>query len=344
MKVLFLTRKWPPAMGGMETYSFNLYKGLRKREDLNVNLISLPGQRDGGSPNLLSLIFFAMTASFRLLFSRNIDVYHVGDLAIWPLALIANLFKPSSKCVISIHGTDISYGIRSTFLGMLYKLYLVVGFKITKADYIANSDYTLKLLKEFGAGRCYRVSLATDFRADIDVDMINLDQLLFVGRIQPGKGLKIFVDNVLENLPDNIILNVAGTIWSDDESAVLDHPRVHYLGNLSADELSYKYWSSLAVVLPYQAPEGFGLVAIEAACCGGIVIASDHSGLRDSCSDGVGILIQKTDFETWQRKILDVSKWPKENRIEYCQNVSNLSREKYSWDRVVEETVGIYYK
>ena len=40
--VLFLTRKWPPAVGGMEPYSAELIGELRKIP-LEVELINLPG-------------------------------------------------------------------------------------------------------------------------------------------------------------------------------------------------------------------------------------------------------------------------------------------------------------
>ena len=36
LRVLFLTRKWPPAIGGMEVYSMELSEELSHRVDLTV--------------------------------------------------------------------------------------------------------------------------------------------------------------------------------------------------------------------------------------------------------------------------------------------------------------------
>src|SRR3546814_6236030 len=50
ISILYLTRKWPPAVGGMETYSGKLTQALARCADIPVSVIALPGRRNGQPP------------------------------------------------------------------------------------------------------------------------------------------------------------------------------------------------------------------------------------------------------------------------------------------------------
>ena len=69
LRTLFLTRKWPPAVGGMETYSVELTTELGKLVDLDVR--KLPGNKGGRPPSLVALAFFFLAGSVFLLRARN---------------------------------------------------------------------------------------------------------------------------------------------------------------------------------------------------------------------------------------------------------------------------------
>ena len=50
LRVLFLTRKWAPAIGGMEVYSMELSEELSHKVNLTVR--SLAGNKDGSPPGM----------------------------------------------------------------------------------------------------------------------------------------------------------------------------------------------------------------------------------------------------------------------------------------------------
>ena len=84
MKILFITRKWPPAVGGMETYCMELVRELER--DCDVRLHALPGKPEGGAPGAGSLIAFGLATAWRVLgHGEKFDVVHGGDMAVWPL-------------------------------------------------------------------------------------------------------------------------------------------------------------------------------------------------------------------------------------------------------------------
>lgn len=130
--------------------------------------------------------------------------------------------------------------------------------------------------------------------------------LLFVGRIEPLKGLDTLIEAIslmrergeLEKLP--FCLSVIGgdpegsIEYLDQEMARLQDLRnrfgledlVTFLGKRSQDTLPYYYSAAEAVVVPSQY-ESFGMVALESMACGTPVVASQVGGLAYLVQDGI---------------------------------------------------------
>ncbi len=128
-------------------------------------------------------------------------------------------------------------------------------------------------------------------KADLDHKII-----LFVGRIQPLKGLDVLVyatKILLEKQPDlKLCLWIVGgdvsghtSKWSN-ELQKLERLRkllhistsVKFVGRKEQDELSYYYNASEVVVMPSHY-EAFGMTALEAMACGTPVITTDAAGV-----------------------------------------------------------------
>lgn len=338
--VRFVTRKWAPAMGGMETYCLRLTGQLAKSCDLEI--IALPGQSNGSPPSTFSLLKFAVTTIARLLVAREAPVVHIGDIACWPFALVARLRHPRSNIVISAHGSDLTFADKSGWRAALYGHYLALAVRlIGSVPVIANSGWIADKAALRGFRNVHIVPLATDIEAPKPTDRLERP-LFYAGRVAEGKGLKFFIEQVLPKLKVPLRLRVAGKIWDENEAAALIHPNVDYLGMLSPETLATEYEAALCTVIPSQSSEGFGLVAVEAAACGGVVIASDHSGLREAAGDGVGILVEDGNITRWVEAIEEVAGWSKAMRAEFTTRSSSRARQKFSWDRVADETMAVY--
>lgn len=341
-KIVFVSRKWPPAVGGMETYAVRLSDALREHGDLTV--IALPGRTDGQPPSGVAIIGFGVRAFFRLLTrDRDADLIHIADMASWPVALA----RPGLPVVLSAHGTDVSYPLRDTLKARLYGFYLRLGSILLKrALVVTNSATTDAQTRSFGFVKTRIVPLATDITRQSNSSPT--DRLLFSGRLTPRKGLAWFVNNVLDGLPEEVQLDVAGTVWDDAEARALEHPRVRHLGHLDPQEIARAYASALAVVVPNIAVptrefEGFGLVAVEGAAAGGVVLASHHGGLREAVRDGeTGFLLPPEEAEAWVDAILRVRNWSPEDRAAFTDKASSVASRFYNWDRVAADTAAIY--
>ncbi len=130
--------------------------------------------------------------------------------------------------------------------------------------------------------------------------------LLFVGRVQPLKGLAVAVES-LALLGDRSVRLVAvgGPSGADGDAEwhrVHDlvaraglGDRVQFVPPVPHHLLSTYYRAADVVVVPSRS-ESFGLVALEAAACGIPVVASDVGGLRTVVRhDETGFLVDGTD-------------------------------------------------
>ena len=143
--------------------------------------------------------------------------------------------------------------------------------------------------------------------------------LLFVGRIQPLKGVEVAVRALAElNRPDAVLLVVGGASGQAGDHEV---DRIHAL----VDSLGLReqvrfappqqhhilstYYRAADVVLVPSRSESFGLVALEAAACGTPVVASAVGGLLTIVEDSrTGFLIPDRSpehFAACTARILD---------------------------------------
>ena len=341
--LVLITRKWQPAIGGMETWSMRLAEALGSFAAVEV--IALPGRRNGMPPHAASLLAFPFTVLARLLSLRQAPkAALLGDMAIWPLALPARL-RGIRRIAIAAHGTDVSYHRRGGIRGKLYGAYLRLGSRMLgSATVIANSRATAEVLNETGWHDAHVVPLATDITAP-PPDGRHNGRLLFAGRLIERKGCGWFIREVLPLLPESIGLDIAGTGWSTAERALLNHPRVRFLGPLHGDALVRAYREALAVVVP-NIPvengefEGFGLIAPEAAAAGGMVLAADCDGLRDAVIDGVtGHLLPSADAACWMNAIMAADGTPPGIRAKRLAGFQGEASRFFDWQRAARQTL-----
>jgi len=138
----------------------------------------------------------------------------------------------------------------------------------------------------------------------------------FVGRIVYEKGLQYLFEAIphLRRSLGDIRVLVAGDSSGVAGGSVMDelrpyreaHPdTIRFLGRLSADELVEFYHEIDVLVLPSIDPlESFGMVQVEAMCCGTPVVASDLPGVDEVIgATGFGRLAEARDSADLARQI-----------------------------------------
>jgi len=129
--------------------------------------------------------------------------------------------------------------------------------------------------------------------------------VLFVGRIEPLKGIDVLLEAFRELLAGGAVNRssvclaiIGGDAETSPERMNAEMARlqalareyalgdsVRFLGQRDQDTLPYYYSAAEAVVVPSEY-ESFGLVALEAMACGAAVIASETGGLAFLIKDG----------------------------------------------------------
>ncbi|WP_316295753.1 glycosyltransferase family 4 protein [Aestuariicoccus sp. MJ-SS9] len=331
----------------METYSLEMAAGLGAL-GFDVDVVALPGRRDGGAPGIGALITFGLREGLRLLFRRHSKaVIFGGDLAIWPLVW-AGRTGSDARPVIAVHGTDIGLAGRRDMKGRIYAAHLWLGrLMLPDAKIVANSVATAERLRAQGYADVTTVPLGC--RVSVAEPEPGLDRtLLFAGRLATRKGLSWFVEAVLPHLPTDMRLVVVGTRWDKSEDAVLSHPCVDFLGPLPQRELHRKMAGALAVVIPNVRTgknhfEGFGLIAAESAAAGGLVLASALDGHGTSVIDGeTGRLLPPGDAKAWIAAIEDVAALPPEERQYLKTRARDTAQRHFDWARTASLTAELF--
>ena len=361
-KVLFITRKWPPAVGGMETYSVELSRELDQLDEIELTIRKLPGRTDGRPPHPLAIARFLATSAWHLISNRGeYDVVHFGDMAQIGLAWVNRMSSPGTCNVIALHGLDVIYGRRSGLLPAIYKTYTRLARRGNSVDrYIANSRFTGELLQEEGFEPVCVVPLGVrlpEEKRRPPIEAIGEQRyVLFFGRVFRRKGVRWFAENVLPLMPDQVLLYVVGTIWDKEDGEYLNnHSRIRMLGafptDISRDRFEALKRRAIAVIMPNVSNpdgrdvEGFGLTALEAADHGAPLIAADLEGIRDAVMHGItGYLEPAEDSLAWSRRITELMGWSAEDRREFSRIANENLLEFYSWQRVAKDTVDVYDK
>ena len=139
-------------------------------------------------------------------------------------------------------------------------------------------------------------------------DLLELEPeplLLYVGRLQPIKGLETLLDAMTRLTGPARLLIIGGDQDEPDNAhaerlrlrvdALGLRARVRFLGAQPQDRLRLFYAAADATVMPSYY-ESFGMVALEAMACGTPVIASRVGGLTTTVRDGVtGYLVPEGD-------------------------------------------------
>ena len=175
--------------------------------------------------------------------------------------------------------------------------------------------------------------------------------LLFVGRIQPLKGLDIAVDAfwyAVKEHPDAQLLVVGGPSGPQGE-AELERARlrvdseglaVQFLPPQLHDELAAYYRAADLLLFPSRS-ESFGLVAAEAQACGLPVVAAAVGGIRYTVrNEHSGVLVDGWNPNDYAAAIGELLQNPA-RRQRLADGALRVARQ-FSWDATADRLLELY--
>ena len=171
--------------------------------------------------------------------------------------------------------------------------------------------------------------------------------ILFVGRLDPRKGLKYLLQAmpiVLAAVPKaRLIVVGGGALQEYYKSFVMNEirDRIIFTGFVTAEELPCYYRTADVYVSPATGGESFGIVLIEAMASSTPVIASDIEGYSAVIKNGVdGILIPKEQPMKIAEKLIELL-GNKNLRLKLGKK-GRTTALQYSWPKVTAKIEKLY--
>lgn len=224
--------------------------------------------------------------------------------------------------------------------------------------YQANPNKIVVLSPGVDIGRFYPIP-ADEAKEYIGIPPCG-QMLLFVGRIEPLKGLDVLIE-AISMMHQNVSFSenpfclaiIGGEPDEDNEQTNIEMSRIKalteqyglsdlvtFLGKRDQDSLPYYYSAAEAVVVPSQY-ESFGMVALEAMACGTPVVASQIGGLAFLVQDGVTGYTVPVDEPVELAHRLSMLLQDRDLRERMGKQAVLMARE-YAWDKIVNKMMAVY--
>lgn len=299
-RILFISRSYPPDVGGIQTHNHDLAAALGQLTEVRV--ISNGRGRS-------ALPWFLPWAALRALVpAPRYDAVLLGDAVLSSVGWLIKRLRPRTFVVSVVHGLDLTWTLR------VYQTFWVRRFLPSLDRFVAVSEETRRVAVGLGLPPDRVLVIPNGVVAgelperDLDAMASLLGRpleghrlVLSLGRLVRRKGFAWFAEAVMPLLPEDVLYIVAGEGPERERIAeaaaragVVN--RVLLLGRVDDRARETLFGGANVFVQPNVAApgdmEGFGIVVLEAGATGLPVVASRLEGLKDAVNDGVnGVLV-----------------------------------------------------
>lgn len=321
--LLYVTRKHPPSIGGMQRQSYELAAELRKLVDARV--ISW-----GRSQTLLPVFLLYALVSTQLLLCRKrtlVDSVHLGDTVLSPLGL-ALRYLFGVPVSVNTHGLDVIFPSKlyqALVIPCLRKLDLVIcNSDATRVECLNRGVPADKcVVIPIGVRKVDRVGSKIEARDSLSEfvgkDLNERKIVLTVGRLVKRKGAANFVARILPQIvaiDPRVLYLVLGDgpqrreIQQNTKMKNLES-HVVLTGEVDDHILATAYLASDLFVMPnLHVPgdiEGFGIVALEASSAGLCVVATEVDGIPSAIiHEANGFLVKPDEPGVLSQTIIEL--------------------------------------
>lgn len=170
------------------------------------------------------------------------------------------------------------------------------------------------------------------------------EHFLYIGRLSREKGLKTLLKAMRRLREGRLLIVGEGPQRNELEDYVRDNnlDNVKFLGHLSGDKLKRVVDGAVAVVVPSEWYEVFGLVIVEAYAAGKPVVASRIGGIPELVRDGVtGLLFEPANADELAEGMNRLVRNPN-MATEMGREARELAEECYSPDAHYEMLIRAY--
>lgn len=357
MKVLFVSGIYYPHIGGISEHIYNLANQFEKHGHyVSILTANIEGDLRPDEERVIrigkSIVIPANRSHSRITYGvdggilskivNKFDVVHIHGI-IAPTLPLSTLKVSRKTNIFTFHPT-----FEPSILFQISKGYLKNYFKRIDGK-IAVSRTALDSIARYLPGN-YRIipnGVDTNHFTPGEENYKFSNEILFVGRIEPRKGLQFLIDafpKVKKEIPEAKLTIAGGGYKKIKLNIPLEvKDSIKFLGFVAPKDLPQIFRRASLFISPAITGESFGIVLIEAMASGTPVIASDIPGYRCVIEDEKnGLLVPPGNPAGIARTIIRVLN---DNNLRNSLIEEGFkSAERYSWDKVSREVLAFYYE
>jgi glycosyltransferase involved in cell wall biosynthesis len=350
-KIMIVTPYFPPKIGGVENYAYNIAQGLREKFGWDIVIVTSSNNKQVQNHDIEGLKVYTLPALFTFsntpinpfwyfqlkeiikkerpgLINAHSPVPFLSDMA----ALAAGKIP----FILTYHAPSMKKG--SLLLDLIIRSYEHFGLNRLKnksSKIICCSEFVRRTMFNNNS-KSLVISPAVDlkvFKPDPKVKK-ELNTILFIARhskLYKIKGLYSLTE-AIKPLP-GVKLKVIG------EKRSLKNPQITFLGIMTHPEIYKEMQKAAVLALPSSSnTEGFGMVLIEAMACKTAVIGTNGGGIPEIISDGKdGFLVPPNNVKALREAIQKVV-GHKKLITQMGENGYQKVKQKFIWEEKVSET------
>lgn len=351
-KTLLVTSDFYPSLGGIAQYWEKLSDTLPVQDWVVLAPLLPVGVSEKEVPyriyrkKFYSKWFWPHWVKLIWLIASIVRTEHIRCIIVGQILPIGSAVRIASfflgiPYIISVHGMDLGMARRK------YRKYMLAKGLIRNAHtFLANSSYTVDLLRQFGADQeritlvypCADIPRVEHIKRTGDAYPI----LLTVTRLVKRKGIQDVIEalpGVLKVFPTcKYVIVGGGRMRSELEQSVRQRgldSHVIFAGSVTGVQKEQYYREcDIFIMTPYEENgdvEGFGTTYLEANSFGKAVIGTKSGGISDAVTDGVtGILVEERSIDKIREAILHLAQDPNYASRLGTQGMSRVKSE-FQW-------------
>ena len=298
-------------------------------------------------PSSLNAIVYSFFATVRALFGRY-DVLHYHAEGPCAMLWLPKLFR--RRIVVTIHGLDWQRAKWGNFASYVIKFGERMAAKYADEIIVLSENVQKYFADTYNRQVTYipnGINRPVQRDAQLITEKYGLEKeryLLFLGRIVPEKGLHYLLEAFAGIDTDKKLVIAGGNSQAVEymeqiHRMAAEDERVIMTDFVQGQMLEELYSNAYAFVLPSDV-EGMALSLLEAMSYGNCCLVSDICENTEVVEDKA-IVFHRSDVRDLCNKLEYILKHPEIARS-YAEQSSDFICDKYNWDEVVDETIGIY--
>jgi glycosyltransferase involved in cell wall biosynthesis len=355
MKIVHALAYYGDYIGGIQLYVKQLAE-RQKEEGHEVKIITsdLYGKQKVIN-NIPIIRSKALFSAFRVPFTISMpyymlkekcDVLHVHLPLPWLdlNAALKKVLSPKTKLVVTIHNYVPAKSRIAKFFALIHNKFLIQT-ALRKADIITVPSLAFANSLPYKLSKKEVIPYAIDTGKFYPSKKYDENQILFVGRLIPEKGLHILMKAmqlVRKKIPKAKLLAICAETYDyknyEKEIKKLDDGFLEIKKNVPNNKIRDYYANSAAFIMPSLDIDSFGIVLLEAMACGCPVIVSDLPGPSSLVKKDCGLIVPKGNEIKLAEAIIQTLK--KNGRMR--NNARKYVEDNFSWGKVYKKFQEVY--